>query len=265
MAQKSDSPPAVTPLAEVEAEFRQEFHDEFVELLEGLDVELDAARNGRQPAREVIDHVRRLAMRYQGPARHAGYPLAETLLGRLDDYLSELISPLPPRIFDDLQTFLDRLLGVVNQDIDPETDASELVRTLPAKAAFNVGDIEIRNIEVMLVMTPSVQTRFIERELQQCGYRTVIVASAFDAFQQIVRTKPDLVIISAVMPELSGINLAIALAAMPETRNVPAAIITSLADSDDHLRLLPPHYPVIHKGPNFADDLFAALDRLFLI
>ncbi|MCH8835401.1 MAG: hypothetical protein IH925_05600, partial [Proteobacteria bacterium] len=98
-----------------------------------------------------------------------------------------------------------------------------------------------------------------------CGYRITTVTSTFEALPLIVRTKPDMVIISAVMPNLSGIDLAIALAAMPATRNVPMALITSLDADDEYLKLLPDSVPVIHKSPAFGDDLAEALSRLFMI
>ena len=72
-------------------------------------------------------------------------------------------------------------------------------------------------------------------------------------------------IISAMVPELSGINFAIAFAAMPATRNIPTAIITSLSADDDYLKFLPRKVPVIFKGPSFGDDLYRTLDSLFLI
>jgi len=81
----------------------------------------------------------------------------------------------------------------------------------------------------------------------------------------IIRTKPDFVVVLAMMPELNGIDLAISLTTMPATRNVPLALITSLEDDDDYLNLLPANVPVIHKGESFGDDLFKALDDMFLI
>ena len=67
------------------------------------------------------------------------------------------------------------------------------------------------------------------------------------------------------MPELSGIDLAVALSAMPATRNIPCALITSLDPEDEYLKFLPGRVPVIHKGPSFGDDLADALSALFLI
>ena len=77
--------------------------------------------------------------------------------------------------------------------------------------------------------------------------------------------KPDLIVLSALMPHLDGIDLAIGLAAMPSTRNTPIAVITSLDPDDERLALLPKKIPVVHKGATFGDDLFKALDSLFLI
>ena len=101
--------------------------------------------------------------------------------------------------------------------------------------------------------------------MQQCGYRITNVTTTFEALPLIIRTKPDMVIISAIMPELSGIDLAVALASMPATRNIPTALITSLDPDDDYLKLLPQAVPVIKKGPSFGDDLAEALSHLFII
>lgn len=167
--------------------------------------------------------------------------------------------------FDDLEAFIETLLDIVEGRISVDAEASTLVRTLPPKAGFRISDIEVRDVEVLLVMPYGAAAHFVERELQQCGYRTHTVGNTFDALSVIVRTKPDLVIVGAVMPDLSGIDLVIGLHAMPQTRNIPTALITSLPPEDDYLKLLPPDVPVIHKGEQFGDDLAEALDRLFLI
>jgi len=142
---------------------------------------------------------------------------------------------------------------------------ASVVRTLPPRLGFELGDIQARNVEVMLVMPHGAQTRYVERELQQCGYRVSVVADTIEAFGHVVQSKPDLIVVSALMPHLDGIDLAIALASMPSTRNIPIAVITSLDPGDDALELLPKKIPVVHKGPTFGDDLFTALDSLFLI
>jgi CheY-like chemotaxis protein len=259
-----------TQPGEVVEELRREFVDETSETLQSLDVALDAGRNGHKSHGEIVTAFRRTALLLRGQAANFGFSSLSTLAHRMNEYLAAAPLPLPPRAWDDLQNFLDLMTGLINgpqtaEGSAPDGDAAELVRRLPRKLGFELGDIQVRNVEVMLVMTPGAQTHFVERELQQCGYRVSTVSDTILAFAMVTQIKPDLVIVSAVMPGLDGIDLAIGLASMPSTRNIPMAVITSLDPNDDRLKLLPRKVPILHKGPSFGDDLFAALDNLFLI
>ncbi|OAN42988.1 hypothetical protein A6A04_09810 [Paramagnetospirillum marisnigri] len=250
---------------EVVDQLRQEFIEEMTETLQGLDVAFDAARNGHRDLGEVATECRRAAVLIRGQAANFALHRLATVAHRLDEYLANTPKVAPPRLWDDIQGYFDLLGRLTQGSADAEADPASLVRKLPAKLGFDLGDIEIRNVEVLLVMPPGAQTRFVERELQQCGYRVSMVPDSVQAFGMVVQTKPDLVIISAVMPALEGIDLAMALSAMPSTRNIPLAVITSLDKDDDSLKLLPKRIPVLFKGASFADDLFKALDNLFLI
>lgn len=251
---------------EVVAELRQEFVDEAVETLQSLDVLLDTVRNGRESEEEMVRVFRRTALGLRGQAANFEMRSLATVAHRLHDYLTDAPIPLPPRAWEELQQFLDLMLLLAEGRQTPtDCDPSALVRTLPRKLGFDLSDIQIRNVEVMLVMPPGTQTRYVERELQQCGYRVSIVSDTVAAFGHVIHTLPDLIIVSAMMPNLDGIDLAIALVSMPATRNIPIAVITALDDDDDRLQLLPRKVPVLHKGPSFGDDLFRALDNLFLI
>lgn len=249
---------------EIAAEIRQEFLDEARDLVQALDLLLDDVRHDRRPIEDLADAVHRTALVLRSQGSSVGLRMIGTLGQRLEDYLAN-VREVPPRALDDLQIFVDRLEDVLEGRLAMDSDASSVVRDLPAKVGISEGDIEVRHVEVMLVMLHGTATHFVERELQQCGYRVNTVTTVFEAFPLIVRTKPDLVVISAIMPEMDGIDLAIGLAAMPATRNIPVALITSLDEGDEHLKLLPERVPVIHKGPSFGDDLFKALDNLFLI
>ena len=130
---------------------------------------------------------------------------------------------------------------------------------------LGVDDNETLDVEVLLVMAHNAGTGIVEREMQACGYRTTVVASPFEAFESVIRTRPDMVIVSAVLPGLSGIDLATALATMPDTRNTPVAVLTSLDDDNADLNLLPKSVPVIHKGESFGDDLAKAMSHHFLL
>ncbi|RED44838.1 response regulator receiver domain-containing protein [Aestuariispira insulae] len=251
-------------VSEIADVLRVEFADEARDRLQSIDLQMTEIRRGEGELADLIKTVREMALRFRGSASNFGLWQLGLIAHRLEDFLANVKKP-PLAIIDDIQKFIDAMVDVVDGRTDQDADATLLVRGLPAKVRLDAGAIEVRDVEVLLVMLHGTGTHFVEREMQACGYRVSTCTSAFEALPMIVRTQPDMVIISAVMPELSGIDLAAALIAMPATRNVPCALITSLDPNDDYLAFLPDRVPVIHKGPSFADDLAEALSSLFLI
>jgi len=245
-------------------EMRHNFREEGLDQLKALQMRLGEARHARLPIDELVHEFLRVALGLRAQSGALELKLVGQVAHRMEDFLSEA-KTYPPRLFDDIEKYVEIMGDILEERIAPDTEASEIVRRLPAKIGFNIGDLQVRNVEILLVMLHGAAAHFVERELQQCGYRTHRVASTIEALPTILRTKPDLVIISAVMPELSGIDLAIGLATMPGTRNIPTALLTSLPAEDDYLKLVPAKVPIIRKGADFGDDLARALDQLFII
>ena len=249
---------------EVAESVRQEARDETQELLSELDVLLGEVRHDPDRIDDFAAKARHASLIFKKQAGTVGLRLIGTIAHRMENYLSS-VRELPPRAVDDMQIYIDKLSDVLEGRIDMNADASSLVRSLPSRVSFSEDDIVVQNIEVMLVMLHGTASHYVERELKQCGYRVTVVTTVFEAFPLVVRTKPDFIIISAIMPELYGIDLAVGLSAMPSTRNIPLALITSLDADDEQLQFLPQSIPIIRKGASFGDDLFKALDDLFLI
>lgn len=250
---------------DLDGEMRREFLDEAEDDLRALEGAVEECRVGRLSVADLLGTVRRTAFPIRSKAGSLGLRLMSTVAYRLEDYITGQREPLPPRAFDDIEAFIETLLNIVSGEIPLDSSSSAVVRKLPPKLGFDMNDIRPRDVEIMLVMSAGAQTRFVQRELQQCGYRVTIVGDTFEALPLIIHTKPDMVIISAMMPEFDGLELAVGLSSMPATRNIPLAIITSMDPDDDHLSLVPKKVPIILKGPSFGDDLFKALDNLFLI
>ncbi|MCB9948601.1 MAG: hypothetical protein H6842_12405 [Rhodospirillaceae bacterium] len=209
--------------------------------------------------------VRRFAFETKGQAHNFGIPLLEMVSARLEDYGSAVTTMDEVRI-EHLRVYLDTIIDVAEGNIAPDEPAANVVRTLPARPASpRMEDTDIRDVEVILVMLHGAQTRFVERELQACGYRVSICTSTIAALDHAIHTKPDMMIISAIMPGMNGIDLAIALSHMPDTRNIPLALITSLDASDERLQFVPEGVPLISKSVRFGDDLAEALSYHFLL
>lgn len=174
---------------------------------------------------------------------------------RFEDYLFN-VTKLDEKVSKDVQFIADRMAECLDAFVnDREIDISAMVRRLPLKGGFDIGDVTVADIEVMLVMEPGTATRIVTRELLECGYRMVNVASTLDALHLIPSMRPDAVICSRVMPHLTGVDLACALKAMPSTRNIPVALLASVDRDDKKIADLPDEVPVLRKGENFADDV----------
>jgi len=115
--------------------------------------------------------------------------------------------------------------------------------------------------DVLVVIPQRSAAKIVGRELAACGYRVATVLNPIEALELILETKPDLVITSQVMPRLSGVDLACALAAMPATRSIPVALLTSLAQNHPDLKALPMTVGLIRRGEHFGDDLADVLQR----
>ena len=70
-----------------------------------------------------------------------------------------------------------------------------------------------------------------------------------------------MVITAQVMPRVTGVDLACALAAMPTTKDIPVALLTSLESNHPDLAALPVNVGLIRRGVSFGDDLAHVLER----
>lgn len=243
---------------------REEFLEDSAEELQNLISFLNEAAGGGRPMEVALRDARRVAVGLVGGANGFELPLIGLTAQRFDDYIASL-SAADTRGLGNMIAYAETLLDLLNAPDQHEETASHLVRRLPAKGSFEPDEIDVREIEVLLVMQPGVATRVIERELHECGYRVTTLGNSFKALEFAARALPDLIIVSAVMPDLEGIDLVLALKAMPATRNIGAALITSLDPEHASLQHLPPTVPIIKKSASFGDDLTQALQDQFLL
>ncbi|WP_339864533.1 response regulator [Paremcibacter congregatus] len=187
-------------------------------------------------------------------------PGLNAICQRLDEYLWH-IKEISMQNITDLQQFSDRISKALEGGEGYIEDVAEEIRNLPHHSTFNIDDIKIVNKEVTLVLPQKVAARVVERELVECGYRVNTVLDSLQAFEIILETKPDLVICSAMLPRLSGVDLICALRAMPTTQDVHVALLTSLELNHPDLRKLPMNVGIIRRGEAFGSDLADVLQR----
>ena len=248
-------------------EIKQEAIDALEDRTAQMDSLLKAYKAGAIDADALLSELRILTHSAKSASTTPEMSAIKAISHRFEDYLAD-IKELSDSIIDALQVFVDcQARAIENYANDISEDISVLMRSLPAKGSynFNVEDITVTDTEVMLVMEPGIATKIVTRELLECGYRMVNVASTMDALMLIPSMRPNLVIVSWSMPELDGVDLACAIRAMPTTRDIPVALLTSEALDSATLRNLPNDVPIMRKGGNFADDVADVFVKLGLI
>ncbi len=225
-------------LHSIEEKYRQEFTDDAGERLSSVSDALEALRNDGADQSQTIAQLRQDAHNLKGTGGTSGFPLITTISHRLENYLADL-KELDDRNRLEVQIYVDVLSDIVSTGQDlTEFEIRATVRDLPPKPGFDVDDIEVSEIEVMLAMPRGYSNTF-------CHPAT-----------------PSLLIAPALMDGLSGMDLANALRGISSTQSVPIALLTSMSKDDPHLASLPAEVPVILKGQQFGDDLADALESL---
>ena len=246
-------------------EARQDIIDGLEDRTEQMDRLLKAFSSGAIEADALMGELRILAHSVKSASSMSEMNALKAVAHRFEDYLADVKEP-SDAVLGSIQIFVDRLSHAVEGFTKGETeDVSALMRSLPAKGVFDVADITVTDTEIMLVMEPGIATKIVTRELLECGYRMVNVAGTMDALMLIPSMRPDLVIVSRVMPELDGVDLACAISAMPTTKEIPVALLTAEALDSRTLRNLPKDVPIMRKGGNFAGDVADVLVKVGLL
>lgn len=88
---------------------------------------------------------------------------------------------------------------------------------------------------VMIVDDEPNLVELVAINLQRAGYRVVRASNGLDALRQIRTSRPDLILLDLMMPELSGIEVARRLRADPATSSVPILMLTARGSESDQV------------------------------
>jgi len=207
------------------------------------------------PHPDALTTLRREAHNLKGMGGSFGFPFVSLIAHRLEDYISGL-DALDDHHVSDLAVFVDRMQDIVEAGRDPDDGAAgTLVRSLPAHPGAEFDESKVRDVEVLLVSPSKAMSQVTVHTLRACGYRVTTARSAWEAIEIAVRAQPDLIITSAVMAGVTGIELVQVLSVISATENLPVAVLTSFSKDHQELQNLPPGAPVIRLGDTFDDDL----------
>jgi CheY-like chemotaxis protein/HPt (histidine-containing phosphotransfer) domain-containing protein len=249
---------------DMEDRLRLEFVDDARDRLQRMYETVERVGKGSLSAVQGISGLSMEAHNLKGCGTAFGYPAVSLVAHRLEDYITGL-SALNERHIVDIDTYLDRASALVERSEQPDlAETNQILRALPVRYIFDVKDVEVHNVEVMLVTPSKVVARKVSMELAACGYRPIRVQDPIESISLAVRMPPDMLIASMVMDGLSGLDVIRGLKAMSVTRKVPMALLTSLDPDDAVLKEIPAGVGVIRLGPNFSEDVAAVITRFNL-
>ena len=117
---------------------------------------------------------------------------------------------------------------------------NENSQTLPALRI--VGDTDTGHLKgamVMLIDDETTTLEVLQTYLEDAGYcRFVPVSESRTAMDLMARTRPDVVLLDIMMPEVNGFEILTAMRADPKFRQTPVIVLTSSTDSPTKLKAL---------------------------
>jgi chemotaxis protein histidine kinase CheA len=243
----------------------KEFIVETVDTIDEMGRMIEQVIDGAAPNKPSVDRLRREAHTLKGLGRSFGFPSISAIAHRLEDYISDC-AELTERQFSHVHQFLDRMHDIAEAGTDPGDEMlARIVRVLPTRAAAKMdyepaGD----ELEILLVASSSVLRHAVEQPLHKRGYRVFSVKSPFDVFETAIRTRPDMIVCSAMMDGVGGVDIAGALRAMKATKDIPVVLLTSFERSHPELARLPKDAALIRHDRDIDEEIAAAVKALGL-
>ena len=95
---------------------------------------------------------------------------------------------------------------------------------------------ESENKVILIVDDDARNRKVLEALLVPEGYSVQMATNGAECLEKVAETKPDLVLLDVVMPEMDGIEACRRLRENPETFDIPVVFTTALADLDSRIR-----------------------------
>lgn len=256
-------------------ELQEAFIASCIDDLKKTEKHLDTLSKGASKPQDTVKSLQRIAHNLKGMGSTCGFPSISVICHRLEDYLFNVTSP-GEREISDLHTFFDRIDDILHAGETVST--AEIIRELPVyqsaepaaqseKAVSLQGEIwpSVDNkpqlLEVVLIMPGGkVQRKMIEQELAACGCRVTNVSSSTQAFDMVLRIRPDIILSNYMIDDLAnGVELARIFHLLEATKETPFILLTSFARQSKELRHLPDDVKIARKGEHFLDDFSKSL------
>lgn len=92
------------------------------------------------------------------------------------------------------------------------------------------------SLDVLVVEDSRTQARYLRLILEEEGYRVTIAGDGKEAWREIEKTRPDVILTDIMMPEMDGYELCQAVKSNEATADIPVILVTQLSDPVDVIK-----------------------------
>ena len=97
----------------------------------------------------------------------------------------------------------------------------------------------LKSATIMMVDDEAITTEVIQTFLDDEGYSNFVTTDqSTEALALLEKTRPDVVLLDLMMPEVSGFDILKAMRADPDLKHIPVIVLTSATDGDTKLKVL---------------------------
>jgi len=244
----------------IQRKLRQEFLDDAAERLRDMNGYVETARQKSSARKDSLAAFRRDLHTLKGQGGSFGFPSISEISHQFEDFLSQV----GPEDFAQnriVSKYLESMEMIIETGSEPAADDLGSILNSLSKFA-QLAKTMAHQFNVILVCDSRTIRHMVGQEIKSYGFTVVSASDPFDAMRSIVEDNPDYAIFSATLGKLSGFDMIHALAAMPSTRHISTALLTSYERDHPAVQALPNNVAVISLGPRLSDELALALSGL---
>ncbi|NQW10486.1 MAG: Hpt domain-containing protein [Alphaproteobacteria bacterium] len=237
------------------ARLTREFLDDAVDRLSQVQLSLAsiAAREGAY--RTHLLDVSREVHNLKGTSGNFGFPTVSQIAHRFEDYLAVTAESETPPVAE-WQRFADAMSRLIDGGKEPgEADRTAALSGLPVYFEFDLDSVHANPGNALVVTRARTMGHMLARELANCGFRTRTTSDPFEAMRIATTEAPDVMLTSAVLDVLTGVDLVRALRGMRASKGLPLAVVTSFDEGHAELDGIPGDVVVIRLGAHLEEDL----------
>ncbi len=205
----------------------------------------------------------------KGTAPSFGFNFIGIICHKLEDYFVN--TPVYSRKeISDISAYLREIEQILERRRDPsDTECATIFRRLPDYFDPQTIAIGVNPISGLFIGPRDVQFLIIEKQLKNCGIRPTNITTSLGGIEVALRTRPDFIMASNIIDNISGFEVISALKAFKATKGIPSMLIISESDYNkfktNQSLAMPKGVMVIRKGAKFSDDFADALTTLNII